>query len=594
MSLNDEISTLFLNLSALMELRGDNVFKVIAFQKVGRIVRDLNIDLKKCIEENKLCEVEGIGKGSQQIIEEFVSSGKSTVYEEVTASVPGGLVPMMQIEGLGPKTINLFWKTLDITSLEGLEKAIASGKLEGIKGLGEKKIATIKKGIEDYKSRLAGGTVTMRTGIVYAMEQAQPLLEAVRKMPGVIRAEIAGSLRRRCETIGDVDLIAAADMQIAAKVIEQFTKLPGVIQTLGAGESKGSVKVSNGMQVDLRVVPEENFGAALLYFTGSKQHNVKIRGLSLKKKMTLNEWGLYKLDEYEKAEKKTAQAPKLKPVASKSEADVYKKLGMEFVEPELREDRGEVEAALSGTLPKLIELADYRGDLHTHTTASDGTASIEEMAQAAIERGYEFLAITDHSKAQAIANGLSVERLLAHIKEIRKVSERLKFKILAGSEVDIMVDGRMDYEDAVLAELDFVVASPHISLKQDSAKATDRLVRAIESKYVNVIGHPTGRLINKRAGLSPDMPRLFKAAAATGTALEINASYPRLDLNDVNARGAIDAGCMLSINTDSHSTEEFDQIGWGISVARRGWVTKNHAINCMKFSELMKFIAKKR
>jgi DNA polymerase (family 10) len=596
MSLNDEISTLFLNLSSLMELRGENVFKVIAFQKVGRIIRDLNIDLKKCIEENKLCEIEGIGKGSQQIIEEYIKTGKSTVYEEVTASVPAGLVALMHIEGLGPKTINLFWKKLDITTLEGLEKAIDSGKLADVRGLGEKKIATIKKGIEDYKSRLAGGTVAMRTGIVYAEEQAQPLLEAVREIPGVIRAEIAGSLRRRCETIGDVDLIAATDdMRVAAKVIEQFVKLPGVVQVLGAGESKGSVKVSNGMQVDLRVVPEENFGAALLYFTGSKQHNVKIRGLALKKKMTLNEWGLYKLDDYEKAEKKTAQAPKLKPLASKNEIEIYQKLGMEFVEPELREDRGEVEAAINKTLPKLIERSDYRGDLHAHTVASDGSATIEEMAQAAIDLGYEFLAITDHSKAQAIANGLTVERLLAHVKEIRKVADKMrKIKILVGSEVDIMVDGRLDYEDAVLAELDFVVASPHISLKQDSAKATDRLVRAIESKYVNVIGHPTGRLINKRAGLSPDMPRIFKAAAATGTALEINASYPRLDLNDVNARGAIDAGCMLAIDTDAHSTGEFDSISWGISVARRAWATKSHVINCMNFSALMKFISKKR
>jgi DNA polymerase (family X) len=349
------------------------------------------------------------------------------------------------------------------------------------------------------------------------------------------------------------------------------------------------------LQVDLRVVPAENFGAALLYFTGSKDHNVRIRGLAQDMGMTLNEWGLYDLDAYEKADRKTGAAPKLKPIASRTETEVYKKLGMAFVEPEMREDRGEVDLALKNKLPKLIERSDYRGDLHAHTTASDGTATIEQMAQAAIALGYEYLAITDHSKSQVIANGLSVERLLAHAKEIRRVSDRLggKIKLLAGVEVDILVDGRLDYEDAVLKELDFVVASPHVSLKQDASKATDRIVRAIENRYVNVIGHPTGRLINSRAGLPLDFARVYKAAADTGTALEINSGYPRLDLNDVHARGAIEAGVMLSINTDTHSPS-FEEVTWGLGVARRAWATKEHVINCLELAQLLLFVQGKR
>ena len=480
MSLNHELSDLFHNFSALMELKGENVFKVIAFQKVGRILKELNIDLKKCIEEGKLSEIEGIGKSSQQIIEEYVEKGRSSAYEDLKSTVPVGLVPMLQIEGMGPKTIHMFWKDLNITSLEELSTAIESGKLKGLKGMGEKKIAGIQKGIETYKSRVTGiGGVAQRTGIADAEEQAEPLVQAVRKIPGVMRAEIAGSLRRRKETIGDVDLIASVeDVSDAAKVIGEFVKLPGVIQTIGAGESKASVKVANGMQVDLRVVPSENFGAALLYFTGSKEHNVKIRGMAQKQKMTLNEWGLYKIDQYEKAKKETAKPPELKPVASETEESIYAAFGMAYVEPEMREDLGEIELAKENKLPKLITIKDIRGDLHTHTNASDGRNTIEEMAAAAKEAGYEYLAITDHSKAMAMARGLTVDRLIEHIEEIHRISDKLKgITLLAGSEVDILVDGRMDYEDDVLKLLDIVVASPHVSLKQDAKKATDRLLR---------------------------------------------------------------------------------------------------------------------
>jgi DNA polymerase (family 10) len=492
---------------------------------------------------------------------------------------------------LGPKTIALFWKERKITSIDELIKAIESGALEGLKGVGEKKLQSIKEGIAMREQ------AAKRMGIGEALPIARQLLERVRELKPIKQAEIAGSLRRRKETIGDVDLVCCVkDGSKGSEITSAFVKFPEVQKINGEGPTKASIVTKSGLQVDLRVVPADNFGAAWLYFTGSKDHNVRIRSLAQDKGMTLNEWGLYKLAEFEKADKKTGEAPKLKPVASKTESDIYKKLGMVYIEPEMREDRGEVDLSLKDELPKVITRSDYRGDLHCHTLASDGVASIEQMAEAAIARGYEFLAITDHSKSQVIANGLSVERLLAHVKEIHKVGEKLakKIKLLAGCEVDILVDGRMDYEDAVLKELDFVVGSPHVSLKQETDKATERLLRAMENRYVTVIGHPTGRLINSRAGLPLDFSRIYKGAKETGTALEINAAYPRLDLNDVHARGAIEAGVMLSIDTDAHSVEGLDELDLGISVARRAWATKDNVINCMNVNQLMKFVAKKR
>jgi DNA polymerase (family 10) len=591
MSLNHDLSDLFRTFAAIMEIKGEAVFKAIAFSKVSRIIGDMTFDLREAVEKGTLDQIEGIGASSRKIIEEYVKTGRSSDFDEVYASVPPGLIPMLGIPGLGPKTIALFWKQRGITSIDELIKAIDSGALAGLKGIGEKKLESIRQGIEMREQ------AAKRMGIGEALPIAQEMLDQVRALPLIEKAEIAGSLRRRKETVGDVDIVCCCtDGKKCADITAAFVKFPQVGKILGEGDTKASIVTAGGLQVDLRVVPVENFGAALLYFTGSKDHNVRIRGLAQDNGMTLNEWGLYKLDAYEKADKETARPPKLKPLASKSEAEIYKKLGMDFIEPEIRENRGEVDLALKGKLPKLIELSDYKGDLHSHTTASDGTASIEQMAEAAIARGYLFLAITDHSKSQVIANGLSAERLLAHAKAIRKVSDKLgkKIRLLAGCEVDILVDGRLDFEEAVLAELDYVVASPHISLKQDEAKATDRIVRAIESKYVNVIGHPTGRLINARAGLPLNFSRIYKAAAATGTALEINAGYPRLDLNDINARGAIENGVMLSINTDAHSPQGFEEIALGITVARRASATKANVINCLSLEKLLGFIAKKR
>jgi DNA polymerase (family 10) len=590
MSLNDDLSKLFSTFAALMEIKGESPFKAIAFSKVSRIVNDLTIDIRKACEDGTLKEIGGLGESSCRIITEFVKTGRSTDFDQVAASVPAGLLPLLQIPGLGPKTIALLWKERGVTNLEELVKAIDSGALAGIKGIGEKKIAAIKDGIA-LRSQ-----ASQRMGIGEALPVAQSLVERLRSMKAVKQAEIAGSLRRRRETIGDVDLLCSLkDIAAAAEVAEAFVKFPEVQKILVQGITKSSVLTAGGLQVDLRIVPVENFGAALLYFTGSKDHNVKLRSRAIDQEMTLNEWGLYKISEYDKAAKKTGEAPAVKPVASKTELDVYKALGLPWIDPELRESRGEIDAALAGALPRLITSAEIRGDLHTHTTASDGANTIEEMARAAIALGYQFLAITDHSKSQVIANGLTAERLLKHVNEIHKVGERLKeITLLAGCEVDILADGRLDFEDDVLAELDIVVASPHVALKQDEEKATDRLLRAIDNRYVNIIGHPTGRLINRRAGLPLNIAKICSAAAASGTALEINAGYPRLDLNDVHTRAALEAGAMIAIDTDAHSVQGLAELNFGLDVARRAWTPPEKVINCMTAAELKKFVGKKR
>jgi len=591
MSLNSELSNLFKAFASIFEIRGESVFKSIAFSKVSRILKDMTFDIRKAVEDGTLDQIEGIGASSRKIIEEFVKTGKSKDFEEVAASVPAGLIPMLEIPGLGPKTIALLWKEREITNIDQLKAALSLGMLKGLKGMGDKKITAIQEGLVLLES--SGG----RVGLPIALRIGAAFLESVRKLPGVKRAELAGSLRRGKETIGDIDIICSTTgaATTGKSVTAAFAALPGVVKILGQGDTKSSVLTADNVQVDLRVVPDENFGAALLYFTGSKEHNVVLRGRAQDKGLTLNEWGLYEVEAYEKAGKKTGEAPKAKPIASKSEPDVYKSLGLPYIEPELREDRGEVAAAEAKKLPKLITLADIKGDLHTHTTASDGTASIEEMAAAAKAKGYAFLAITDHSKSQVIANGLTAERLLKHVEAIHKIGAKLKgITLLAGCEVDILADGRLDFEDDVLKELDVVVASPHIALKQDPVKATDRILRAIDNKYVHIIGHPTGRLIGARDGLPLDFERVFKAAAATGVALEINSGYPRLDLNDVHTRAAIQAGCRISINTDAHSVDGLDWMHLGVAVARRGWAEKENVINCFTAETLLAFLRQKR
>jgi DNA polymerase (family X) len=589
MSANAELAELFVRFAQLMELKGESSFKAIAFTKVARLLEGGSFDVAERHKAGLLKDVEGIGASSLRIIDEFLRTGESSDFAEISRDIPPGLVELLEIPSLGPKTIRLFWQERGVTSLAELESALASGKLVGLKGIGEKKLEAIASGIE-LRRRSAG-----RVGIARAVAVAEPMLAALRGLGQVERAEIAGSLRRRKETIGDVDLVcclrAGVPSSAGAEVTKAFTMFPGVERVLGQGPTKASILTVAGLQVDCRVVPEANFGAALMYFTGSKEHNVRIRGLALDKGLTLNEWGLYGLAEYDKAGKETGLPPELAPVASRTEAEIYAALGLPYIEPELREDRGET----TGPQPALITVGDLRGDLHNHTTASDGSHSILEMAEAARALGYEYLGITDHSKSQTIANGLSAERLLGHVEAIRAAAGKVKgITLLAGSEVDILADGSLDYGDEILAQLDIVVASPHVSLRQDTEKATARIIRAMENKYVHIIGHPTGRLIGQREGLPLDFARVIEAAARTGTALEINAAYPRLDLSEVPARQAAARGGLLSINTDSHGTDGFGQRVFGINVARRAGLEARHVLNCMPLANLRQFLARKR
>ncbi len=591
---NKALARLFWRMSKILDLKGENQFKAIAFFKVKDVLENLPQDIraihaaggKKAVQE-----ISGIGGSSAKIICDWLETGSSPDYDELATSVPEGLVDMMSVPGLGPKTIRMLWQERAITSVDQLAKAIVDGTLEGLRGIGKKKIEQIQQGLavrEASEQRRSLGT---------AVKIAAVIQEQLQGLGGVDKVQICGSVRRCRETIGDLDFVVTPRKGVKANdLLEQFGKFPQFDRILGLGDTKASAVTHDGMQVDCRVVPLASFGAALMYFTGSKQHNIRLRSIAQNKGHTLNEWGLYDAKAFEAAARKPGEVPTVEPVAGASEEEIYKWFGMDYIPPELREDAGEIEAALKGKLPKVVSLPDYRGDLHTHTQASDGIATIEQMAEAAIGLGYKFLAITDHSKTQQMAGGLDVDRLMKHAAAVRTANERYKeIELLAGSEVDILVDGKLDYEDAVLAELDWVVASPHVSLRQEPDKATARLLRAIENCNVNVIGHPTGRIVNGRAGLPLDFARIFAAAAQTGTALEINANYARLDLSDVHARAAIEAGCLLSINTDAHSVAELSgQLAGGLGVARRAWATKKDVINCMTVAQLRKFVAKKR
>jgi DNA polymerase (family 10) len=591
MSKQAELVKLFDTAAKILDLKGEVPFKAISFQKVARLLKDGEVDVEAAYAAGELEKVKGIGKSSAEMIREYLDTGRSTDYDELAASIPAGLVPMFALPGMGPKTIKLLWEERDVKSVEELAAAIDGGKLKGVKGIGPKKIEQLKEAIDLAKK--AGG----RRGIWQIEPVAEGLVKAVASLVGVAEAQAAGSLRRRQETCKDLDIIAKLEPEADGDAVTgAFAAFGEVEKVLVRGPTKCSVLVADGLQVDLRCIPPQHFGAALIHFTGSKDHNKRIRGLALDKEQTLNEWGLYKSIDWEKAERKAGFPPdNVKPVASETEAAVYEALGLVWVPPELREDRGEVEQAAADELPALIEAADLRADLHTHTVASDGRASIEEMAEAAKALGHVVLGITDHSKSQAIANGLDADRLMKHVEAIRGVNERVRgITLLAGSEVDILADGSLDYPDDVLRELDFCVASPHVALRQDREKSTARLLRAIDNKYVTIIGHPTGRYINKRPGLSPDMAKIFQAAAASGTALEINASYPRLDLSDNHARQAKAAGVMLSINTDAHSTDGLQGARGGIDVARRAGLTKGDVLNTRTPKQILDFIAKKR
>ena len=477
---------------------------------------------------------------------------------------------------MGPKKVALAWKELGVENVEGLKQVIDSGKLAELPGLGAQSVKKIAAGLAFLEKS------GERTPLGVAWPIAQDLAERVRALAGVKRVEIAGSLRRGAETIGDVDLLCESTK--GKQTVAAFTRFEGVRSVLASGATKGSVTVGlaggGELQVDLRVVPAESFGAALQYFTGSKEHNVRLRERAVRKKWKLNEYGLLEGK---------------RRIAGRTEKSIYTKLKVPHVPPELREDRGEFDAEVADRLAHLVELADIRGDLHMHTVASDGRSTIEEMALASRALGYEYIAIAEHSKSSAIANGLSIERMEQHIEDIREADKRIKgLTILVSTEVDILSNGKLDYPDDLLAECDLVVASIHSGLSQERRKVTARTLAAMDNPYVTMIGHPSGRLIGKREPMDLDWEAVMARAVETRTALELNASWQRLDVKDVHARQAVDAGVMLCICTDAHHTDQLLQMYYGVVTARRGWVGQDQVLNTRPKAQLRKLLARKR
>jgi DNA polymerase (family 10) len=565
---NAEIAAIFQRLADIMEIKGEAFFRANAFRKVARILEDLPTDVESLVESGELTKTEGIGKGTADAIVEYLETGTITRYEKEKKSIPKGLVELLSVPGLGPKTIGLLWRELDVKSLKSLKRALRSKKILKLAGMGEKKVKNMEAGIRVYESR--SGRLTLGSVVQTAHETVEELKEAT----GIDEIEVAGSIRRWRETIGDVDILALSSK--SKPVIEAFTSLPRVVEVLAAGSTKASVRLDDGIQMDLRVVPPNVYGAALMYFTGSQAHNVKLRGLAQSKGLKLSEYGVFKGD---------------RRLAGRSEEAVMRKLGLAFIPPELREDRGEVEAALEDALPRLVELSDIRGDLHVHSNYSDGHSTIEEVARAAKAVGYKYVSINDHSHSLGVAHGLTVERLLEQAEEIAEINKRVRgITILRGTEVDILSDGSVDFPDDVLEQLDVVVASIHGGFQQPSDKITGRIVSAIENPHVDIIGHPTGRLLGTRPAYSVDMDRVFEAAAENGTAIEINAWHERLDLNDVNARRAAEMGVRVSINTDSHHVDQLWMMELGVHTARRAWLTTDDVVNTMTRSALLKWL----
>ena len=567
MSANASIATLFNQIADALEVLGENQFKVMAHRKAARMLEDLSDDVAELCKNDpdKLKSIDGLGASSVQKIQEFVATGKIKAHEEALAKLPPGLIDVLRVPGLGPKTVKLLWDQGGVTDLATLKSQLASGALEKLPRMGAKTLQNISENIAFLE------TASDRVRLGDAMPIAQTFVTQLGAIKGVTQAEYAGSMRRGRETIGDIDLLVATEDP--APVMQFFCAHPLVAKVLVSGDTKSSVRLNSGLQVDLRVVPAMNWGAALLYFTGSKDHNVILRERAIERSMRLNEYGLFADD----GDETPPQQRGVKPVASKTEQEIYAKLGLEWITPELRESHGEFEKNIT---TQLISVDDIRRELHCHTTASDGVLSIEQLIETAKSRGFDAIAITDHSRSSAQANGLSVERLREHAANIRAASAKIKgIHVLVGSEVDILADGHLDYPDDVLAELDWVVASPHTALKQSPEAATARLLAAIANPFVHVIGHPTGRILNGRPGLEPNMKVVISAAAKAGVALEINCNPARLDLRDALVRAAHEGGAMISINTDAHDSEHFDFLRYGILTARRAGLNSAGCVN---------------
>jgi DNA polymerase (family 10) len=561
---NSEIAEIFDRLADILEFKGEVVFKVNSYRKAARTLRDTTGDIAVIASENRLEDLPGIGKSTADKIAEYLETGKIKKFDEERKGLSDEFIRMLQIPGMGPKTLALIHAKLKVDSFAALAEAARSGKLAELPGMGSKKAENILKGIELL--RQAAGRIPL--GV--ALPIAEEVVDSVRRFRGVTRAEMAGSLRRMRETIGDIDILAASSNP--ARVIESFTSLPHVKRVLAAGTTKASVIVEGNQQIDLRVVEGESFGAALQYFTGSKAHNVKLRDLAKGAGLKINEYGVFRGD---------------KKLGGREESDVYEAIGLSWIPPELREDRGEVEAAKAGELPELVKQEQLLGDLHVHSDYSDGKATLEQLAERGQALGYRYIAVTDHSQSLKIAQGLSPERVEEKRERLQKINGKLKkLKLLMGTEVDILGEGKLDYPDELLKKFDWVVASIHSGFKQPREKIMRRILGAMENPLVDCIAHPTGRLLGQRPAYEIDIEEMLSAAARTRTAIEINANYDRLDLDDVGCRRAKQLGVKLAIGTDAHKLENMNMLRLGVAVARRGWLEPADVINTLPRNRL--------
>jgi DNA polymerase (family 10) len=565
---NREIAELFGIIADVLELKKDNPFKIRAYRRASQIIGDMSQDIEKISHEGKLKEIPGIGEGIAKKIEEYLQTGRMKILKEAKRGIPEELISMMGIPSLGPKSLAQIYKELKVKNLKDLERALKSGKIAELKGFGEKKAENITRGISLFK----GGMERMPLGV--ALPIAQSIVERLKKDKNVKSIEPAGSLRRLNETIGDIDILATG--KNGKKIVDAFVRLPQVTEILAAGKTKGSIRVEDGKQVDLRVVDESSFGSALQYFTGSKNHNIRIREIAKDKRLKLSEYGLFK-------EKRK--------VAGKTEKEIYQKLGLPWIPPEIREDTGEVELALKGKIPNLVEGKDIKGDFHVHTERSDGFLSVKEVAQYAKKLGYSYVVIADHSRSLRVGGGLSIDGLKKQMEEIDKINKKLKgIKVLRGSEVDILSNGKLDFPDRLLTQLDVVIAAIHSGFAQLEEQITKRILAAIENPNVHIIAHPTGRLIGEREPYKVNMEKVMEAAKENAKALEINAYYLRLDLNHIHCRMAREMGVKVAIGTDAHQADQFQMIKYGVAMARKGWLGSSDVINTLSLAQLRKWL----
>lgn len=561
---NQEVAKLLYEIADLLELKDELIYKIRAYRRAAQAIETLSAPIEE-IPAERLDDIPGVGKGIAEKITEFLQTGKSEYYEKLKKKMPMDFEALMAIEGIGPKKVKLLYDKLKIKNVKQLEESARKGKIRKIPTLGAKTEENILKAVQF--SKISGQRMLL--GIVLPV--AEELVAELRELPYVKHANYAGSLRRMKETIGDIDILVTSPK--AEKVVDYFVKMKDVIGVIARGPTKASVRMKAGLQVDLRVLPESRYGAALLYFTGSKEHNIELRKIAIAKRMKLSEYGLFKGN---------------KIAAGRTEEEVYKVLGLDYIEPEMREARGEIAAAKQHKLPKLVRNDDILGDLHMHTKWSDGTGAVEEMASAARRKGYEYICITDHLGELKIAGALAEKDIDKQAKEIEKAKKRTGIKILHGAEIDIRANGSFDISNESLKKLDIVIAALHSALKGTKEKNTSRILAAMDNPHVDIIAHPTGRLISKREGADIDMQKIIKKSLDTHTILEIDSQPTRLDLSDVNAKAAIEAGCKLAINSDAHSADQLRLMRLGIAVARRAWCEKKDVVNVQPYAKFAK------